>query len=736
MPPGVPLISMRGVMYIDVLRPVIKYIFLLQCVIAFGQVNGNSPEYYVFIENGRQGVKTDDGNVVIPALYDQVGWTDSGFKMHSGVTGYRINGKWGLVNATGKIIADPVYTTLEKEKSGTYIIAGESDISGRIYKGLINASGEKVLEFRYGALSVVNERVIARMPSGNNLSRAGLLAIDGKVLIPFEFRNISPLGSLRYSAETPEGKYLIFDDVGNRISNLVLDSLSSFIGDFSKIWEGHKAGLINRNGEVVVTPSYKQIEFGANSIEGRLFDRWQEIDDANNEIASYRYDRIRRVEDTILLVEANSRFWLITESDQRVGNVVLDSVEEFEDGLAVALSSGKWGVLKSSGEWLISPKFKSIDRRNGFFNTSDFRNRWRVYDEFAVEKTQGFYEEIGEYHKLHFPVRKGDYWGLISRTGEQVINCVFDSLSLIRENLISVKFKGLYGIIDIKGNWVILPNPHKKEVINDLLYLELKGRQSIIKRYDGDIVYFTDNPIEIFDDYFLERLSNGKVWKINYSGVIQTKELVDIIHREPINFSEFEDIFSPSEGFVGIRKDGKYGFVDDQNRLRIANRYDSIKSFHEGFAGIKLLGRWGFVDKSENLRIQPVYDWVDKFEGGICVVRQGEKYFLINQGGKALFTKGFDELYPSTPERYLVRRNSLYGLVAKSGEMMVNYIYDGLEDLGGDMVIVHKLGKFGVVGIEGLDVIPRIYDDLEFDPGKGHFFGLIKAPDETLLKLN
>ncbi len=75
--------------------------------------------------------------------------------------------------------------------------------------------------------------------------------------------------------------------------------------------------------------------------------------------------------------------------------------------------------------------------------------------------------------------------------------------------------------------------------------------------------------------------------------------------------------FSESEGLRGIKKDDRYGFVDDRGRLRVANRYDSIGEFHEGLASVKLIGKWGFVNTNDQIVINPNYDNCSFFQHGI-----------------------------------------------------------------------------------------------------------------------
>ncbi len=44
-----------------------------------------------FAENGKIGMKDEDGNVVLPPSFEALGWSDGNFSVIGDVTGYRQN---------------------------------------------------------------------------------------------------------------------------------------------------------------------------------------------------------------------------------------------------------------------------------------------------------------------------------------------------------------------------------------------------------------------------------------------------------------------------------------------------------------------------------------------------------------------------------------------------------------------------------------------------------------------
>jgi len=181
-----------------------------------------------------------------------------------------------------------------------------------------------------------------------------------------------------------------------------------------------------------------------------------------------------------------------------------------------------------------------------------------------------------------------------------------------------------------------------------------------------------------------------------------------------------QEIFHESEGFIGLKKDGRYGFVDTNGSLRIANRYDSIGEFHEGLASIKLIGKWGYVNTSDHIAINPNYDKAVNFELGLAVVSRNGKFGAINNEGKTILTLRYD--YVSRQSHlFLLTASNLKGVADANGNVMIEPRFDSLVETGNDLLIATRDGKVGVITNQGLNVIPMIYDRIEFNLQKIFF---------------
>jgi len=271
-----------------------------------------------------------------------------------------------------------------------------------------------------------------------------------------------------------------------------------------------------------------------------------------------------------------------------------------------------------------------------------------------------------------------------------------------------VGFQHQFGIIDLKENWLALPQPFPVRLVNHEVYLELQPTQTFVKTFAGEIIYFTDNPFHFCGDHFLETLPDGTEKKVSLDG----RE----ISRTSVQVSE--KVGGVHEGLQGIQRDGRFGFVDELGRLRIANRYEGIGEFSEGLAAIKILGRWGFVDASDNIVVNPSFEAATKFQYGRCIVSRGGKMGVIDKNGNVVLNLRYDSVATLSQNAFLIKLQGRQGLANHEGKVIIEPDYDTVTDFSNGYMGVTRAGKSGLISGEGLSTIPMTYDGLYFQPQK------------------
>jgi len=688
---------------------------------ATGIVTGGSKEYELFEDKGKQGLKDQAGKVIIPAQYEALGWSKGEIKVVKGVIGFKKNDLWGLLNVDNEEVITPAYTQLYTTDQNFFVAALPNPSYSRDFLGLLSPKGDILIPFKYAYIEVSHLRAIVAKKAKDHFNY-GLLDLEGDEVIPLAYKQITALGSLRFAVKNFDNKMAIFDDSGHTLLGFELDSISAFVGDYAIIYDSYSRGLIAKNGEVILPPTYQDVTIEGEDVNSRTYNQWVLLGATNNQLAEHFAEHLERFSPEYFLANSNDHYWLIDESGQQITPDHYQRIEALEGELAMFKTHNKWGLMNKHGKTKIPAQYDSLVI-DGDMIMAKNKAYWSLYDTFNVKKTATRYEAIGKRSGRLFPVRKNDHWGFVNRSGDEVIHCVYDQVGQFVGDYVWVSFHKESGIINKKGEWVVLPtSADSMQILNDNYYISYVNGLKKLYQFNGNIIYFTENAIEINDGYLLEYLSDGGIWKIDFSGRI-VGEARD---------ESYEEVRAPSEGLYAIKKDGRYGFIDTENRLRIANRYEGVGDFHEGLAAFKLLGKWGFLNKKEEIVIQPSFTHVSPFYGKVAIAFEENGAGLIDKMGHKVSSFHFDSVSVQDNGRFLAYKDGKVGLLDDEGKLMVNAKYDYILDLDNPYSIVGKSGKYGLVDSDGVNTIPMIYDELIYDVERNAYLALKKSRYEKV----
>ena len=281
-----------------------------------------------------------------------------------------------------------------------------------------------------------------------------------------------------------------------------------------------------------------------------------------------------------------------------------------------------------------------------------------------------------------------------------------------------VKFHGQYGIVNQSERWLVPPRSKKVRLIAEDRFLEYTPKTTYLKSFDNSIIYFSENRLELQENNLLEYLPSGTIWVIGMNGVIGDRKIIpDMV----------EKIYPETEGLRGIKKNGQYGFIDSQGRLRIANRYDDIRPFSEQLAAMKIRGKWGFIGHDDRIAIQPTYDEVFDFNNGLAVIKQKGFYGVLDKTGKQVLLPRYESVSVLPHRNIVIKQNGLVGLADPLGKVLVNPKFHRLVDLNNGYIIVERDGKYGAITLQGISTIPLIYDYLSYAPANNIFFAMTRS---------
>lgn len=661
-----------------------------------------------FEENGKVGLKNEQGQIVIPAQYESIGWSNGEFSLIGNVTGYRSKGLWGLINTQNNKVTKAEYEDLSPGQGEIVVARKKLPGTVTVRSGCINLSGKQIIPFSYDGIRITSFRAIVYTRNGSQFKH-GLIDLENKVLIPLSFRNIYPLGSLRFGVENFNGKTAIFSEDGKQLSDFLIDSLSSFKKDYAIIYQNQQQGLIDRNGEIKLQPTFNAVKINEDgSVSTRLSNEWILLDGQNKPLRQTNADSIIVLGKNLLKINAGAKCQLSNEGFKPVSTEWFSKVGDFTNGKASFFREGRCGLINMRGEILIKPLYNSLSvDRDAVIAQLTSDKRFVLLDSTGTSLTSHSYEIIQPFNGKFYPVRNRGFWGGLSSSGKEVIACTHDSIGQVLDERIVVKFKGKYGVINLNEDWILTPQAGKIQLINSDRYIVDNGKTKFLKSYKGEIIYFSDNPLSYKNGYLVESLMSGSFLKIDMQGLIAER------FDRP---ESIEELFEESEGLRAIKKDSRYGFVDNRGRLRIANRYENVKSFRDGLAPVMIRGKWGFINHADQIAVQPIYEHVEQFQNGFAIVKQKDLYGVIDGSGKLLLPIRYEAIEILSDKRIKVKQNGMWGLSENNGKILLHPKFETLTPLKNGYAIISQRNKYGVVTLEGMSTIPQVYDGISYDP--------------------
>ena len=300
--------------------------------------------FQVFSENGKMGIRNGQGQVVVPPSFDALGWSDGSFSVIGQITGYKLNGSWGLINLKKEYITKAEFESLTY--SGSDRVVAIKNMQGISRKaGSLKLTGEITIPFIYDDIDLHGLRAVVMNKVGIHY-RFGLTDLENHALLPLEYNNIYPLSTLRFAVENKDGRIALFSDNGKPITDFFIDSISVFHRGHAIIHSGGRQGVIDAAGGVLVAPAYGEIKFLP---DGKLRalqpDGWKVIDDKNKEVRNIQVDGLSLFRDGYYRITLAGKQGLIDQNLLPVWPAIFDRIDAYKDGLVAAKKNNKWGLI-------------------------------------------------------------------------------------------------------------------------------------------------------------------------------------------------------------------------------------------------------------------------------------------------------------------------------------------------------------------------------------------------------
>lgn len=386
--------------------------------------------------------------------------------------------------------------------------------------------------------------------------------------------------------------------------------------------------------------------------------------------------------------------------------------------------------LKPSMHEIVPCKYEEIIILDDNRYWTKINSKWGLIDENDNTLAPHIYNDIFTLHYGFTEVIYNKKVGIVDRDGNEVIKCIYDSISSgINYNVVIRAYKegnqhDCYLFLkDLLGTKVYR---EQSEFMDGYATIWHEGKSGIITTerkivfpciYDG-IEYIGEGIFVITTYYCAEYAYDGRGSK---------KMCVDI-HGNPI----LEDKLGDST-IIGVfrngiapvmNRNGDIGFIDKFGNEVVPCVYYRLGNFHNGLAAVVRNGKLGYINADAKEVIPCIYDEPEddhefdsiKFHGWLIELKKNGKIGFVTKKGREVSSFKYELLWEEKHNFIQVEIGNKVGLFF-TGYACKEYIpceYDNVYQAGRGLFAVKDNRKWGYIDKDGKDVIPCIYEEVGY----------------------
>ena len=296
-------------------------------------------------------------------------------------------------------------------------------------------------------------------------------------------------------------------------------------------------------------------------------------------------------------------------------------------------------------------------------------------------------------------VRLTGKWGLIDRTGKEVVPCVYDEIEIFdAEKCAAVREGSNWGLVDDQGKLVLRPEWEEVQpLVNGFIpvkkggkwgYADASGKLVIACTWDN-AWRFSAAGTAVVTDWSKEPKKRGYIDK---TGRVIT----------PVEWDGAQT--QDEEGFGAVRRGNGWALVDKNGKVLGEPQWEMqwrLLRADLGFLPVRKGGKWGMIGLDGTVLVEPAFDSIAPGKNGVLFFKPGEKSIFVGSGGKTVFETGpWDEVrgvsspfdWKKTPgfsDGFLaVRSGDKWGFIDEKGETVIAPAWNQVANFSEGLVAV------------------------------------------------
>jgi WG containing repeat len=647
--------------------------------------------------------------------------------------------KWGLMNAEGRLVQQPIYDAIGEFKQFGYATMQRQ---GQV--GLLNSEGVEIVPPAYEDVKAVDSTLISVMEKG----AWKVINLEGKVVLPTGYEQVEVLKTkkqlgfsqpLAFLSFKKNKKWGVMSELGVLVASPRFDEISllknlpaDITATFFQTKSDGLLGLLLPSGFEPLPPQADEIRvWNNNLIFYEKMQKWGAVNLQGRQVLDNVYEQFALLSANFLKLVSNKKTYLFSlVYNSLISKGEFEAYYAFNDDFVLCKKERKLGLLDHCGQLVLG----------------------------------NFYNEIQSYEGEIFRANLNGKWGIVTLDDQLLIPFDYDYISPMKKGRCVVIQDRKCGVANNRGTVMVQPQFDRIELEDDQIKA-YSGRQMSIFNFDNEGLVSDESS---FSQHFTIKVTRGNDRKPQWPGD----------EESPYQLDKFEWFYSPKHDKWGLRR-------LDNGTVQIEPSFHEVKVEKE--LGLTLVGievmeeidfdrtsyrfgmAFGLVQNDTGLLVHEV-DLVDvrlnDFDRGLpvarCVFTNG-KHGLVNRIGKIMvkdmafigdFSNGVARaslkgkmsatvdkgtrnlgslqgflntvLAPVTLTDYtqhdlnidnrglLTCDGCTWGYIDTAGAMAVSPQFSYAKDFVNQVGIVENSGKWGMVDGKGKQLLPCKYDELGF----------------------
>ncbi len=365
------------------------------------------------------------------------------------------------------------------------------------------------------------------------------------------------------------------------------------------------------------------------------------------------------------------------------------------------------GKLVNNSIWFDNVWQPSIDNQVGWIRKNGL---WGLMSTSGNLLINPQFDEKTDFSNQLARVRKEQKWGLLNNEGVIVVPPTYDSVAILQNSYSRLQRNAKVGLADPKGN-LTLPL-----IYNEII--ELDANLLMVADSNNRWALFPKTGLPLTPKPYLVLEKSGK------KGILQAKNeqgwgLIDLKGRELIT-PQFDNIETfDAHDWAVVSKQGNYGVLNGKGDWIIPADYQAITILPNLVLAAKKENRWGLLDSKGKVLLPLTYDKIEPTETAEIVrLVQANKIGLFNVQSKTLLPADYDEILPFKPNLAFVRKEGKWGVINKLLKVLAGTNFDQIYDFSGGLARCKRNNKFSYLDGNGKLILPLNLEDA-FDAFEG-----------------